>query len=238
MQSPHPGSRSFAARATLGLVLLSTLSWAHANDGRNRYEQGVPANLFHLHAPVSAQAGFRVLAEDMANGADGDPAFRWVTRPALALLRLTSRRTHEVLGAAPFPYPVFDLASENGDTPLKVGPEGSRGRHPGGSHDGGVNLDLGYYLTSERGLHESPDYAACSEHHKPGAEGKPVDANICKGPADRLDTPRRPSSCWSCCAWTVSAWAASGSRRLASMPRCVRRCWPKRGNGRPSASMA
>jgi len=177
-----------AVTPLLGLWLCMS---AHANDGRNRYEQGIPAQLFHLHAPVSPEAGFRVLAEDMAGGADGDPAFRWVTRPAQALLRLASRRTHEVLGAAPFPYPVFDLASENGDTPLQIGPNGPRGRHPGGSHDGGLNLDLGYYLTSEQGLHESPDYAACSAHHKPGADGKPVDANICKGPADRLDAPRQ-----------------------------------------------
>ncbi|WP_374436806.1 hypothetical protein [Inhella sp.] len=177
--------------AALACASLLCASLVQANDGRNRYEQGIPTQLFHLHAPVSPQAGFRVLAEDMDGGADGDPAFRWVTRPALALVRLASHRTHARLGAAPLPFPVFDLASENGDTPLQIGPEGPRGRHPGGSHDGGLNLDLGYYLTSEQGRHETPDYAACNEHHKPGADGQLVDANICKGPADRLDTPRQ-----------------------------------------------
>ncbi len=191
MQSRRAKFPCVARRAVLTLTALLGTAVAHANDGRNRYEQGIPTQLFHLHAPVSPAAGFRVLAEDMAGGADGDPAFRWVTRPALALLRLASRRTHEVLGAAPLPFPVFDLASENGDTPLQMGPNGPRGRHPGGSHDGGLNLDLGYYLTSEQGLHENPDYAACSAHHQPGADGKPVDANICKGPADRLDAPRQ-----------------------------------------------
>ncbi|MBH9551498.1 hypothetical protein [Inhella gelatinilytica] len=162
-----------------------------ANDGRNRYEQGVPAQLFHWHEPAGAGSGYRVLAEDQAGGADGDPAYRWVTRPALALVRLASRRTHEVLGAAPLPYPVFDLASENGDTPLKMEAEGARGRHPGNSHDGGWNLDLGYYLSSEKGQVETPDYAACTEHHKVGAEGKLLEARQCTGPADRLDTPRQ-----------------------------------------------
>lgn len=184
-------STSQLKRAALRALALCFLvaSASQANDGRNRYEQGSPTELFHLHAPVSAQAGFRVLAEDMANGADGDPAFRWVTRPALALLRLASCRTHEVLGPAPFPFPVFDLASENGDTPLKIGAEGARGRHPGGSHDGGLNLDLGYYLTSEQGRLTGPDYAACTDHFKPAEPG--VEAHICHGPADRLDTPRQ-----------------------------------------------
>lgn len=185
------------ALAALGLLCLPAL----ANDGRNRYEQGIPAELVHWHAPVSAQAGYRMLAEDMAGGADGDPAFRWVNRHALALTRLASRRTVEALGQAPLPFPVFDLTAENADTPLKIEADGPRGRHPGGSHDGGYNLDLGYYLTSETGKLETPDYAACTEHHKPapvsasGPASAPatglVEANICKGPADRLDVPRQ-----------------------------------------------
>ena len=164
---------------------------ASANDGRNRYEQGLAAELVHWHAPISAQGGYRVLVEDMAGGADGDPAYRWVNRYALALTRLASHRTVRQLGIAPLPYPVFDLASENADTPLQITDQGARGRHPGGSHDGGFNLDLGYYMTSEQGRLESPDYAACTEHHRPKAGGGWEEAHQCTGPADRLDTPRQ-----------------------------------------------
>ncbi len=190
-----------------------------ANDGRNRYEAGVPAELVHLHAPVSAQAGFRVLASDMPGGADGDPRFRWAQRPAVALTRLAARRTVEALGTSPYPLAIFDLTSENADTPIEWGPEGPRGRHPGGSHDGGYNLDLGYYLqppgsglarpaprggqearggpslleTSELGRVETPDPAACTDHFRPGTlpSATPVEDNICHGPADRLDTDRQ-----------------------------------------------
>ncbi|WP_374568337.1 hypothetical protein [Ideonella sp.] len=185
----HPLLAGSAALA-LTLALPST---SHANDGRNRYESGVPAELVHLHAPVSAQAGFRVLASDMPGGADGDPRFRWATRPAVALTRLAARRTVEALGTSPYPLAIFDLTSENADTPIEFGPEGPRGRHPGGSHDGGYNLDLGYYLTSEQGRVETPDPAACTDHFRPGtpAGATPVEDDICHGPADRLDTDRQ-----------------------------------------------
>lgn len=173
--------------AALALLPLAAFA-AQANDGRNRYEQGLPFELVHLQGPVAPAAGFRVVPEDEAGGADGDPAFRWVNRPAMALMRLAAHRTHAAFGLAPHPMAVFDLTSENADTPLKFEKDGPRGRHPGGSHDGGVNLDLGYYLSSEKGKLETPDYAACTEHHK----GEPAqEANICKGPVDRLDTPRQ-----------------------------------------------
>ncbi|HEX5685558.1 MAG TPA: hypothetical protein VFY73_16175 [Ideonella sp.] len=189
----HPISHRFFALPAALLVMLALPHHAVANDGRNRYDTGVPAELVHLHAPVSAQAGFRVLASDMPGGADGDPAFRWTTRPALALVRLASRRTVEALGAGPYPLAIFDLASENADTPIGFGPEGPRGRHPGGSHDGGHNLDLGYYLSSEQGRIETPDPAACTDHFRQGAPAgaAPVEDNICHGPADRLDTDRQ-----------------------------------------------
>lgn len=177
-----------AAALALAFPLIS-----HANDGRNRYERGVPAELVHLHAPVSAQAGFRVLASDMPGGADGDPAFRWAQRPAVALVRLASRRTVETFGTSAYPLAIFDLTSENADTPIEFGPKGPRGRHPGGSHDGGFNLDLGYYLTSEKGRVETPDPAACTDHFRPGtpSDAPPVEDDICHGPADRLDTERQ-----------------------------------------------
>lgn len=188
----HQPFRLIALPAAL-LLALAIPFHASANDGRNRYETGVPAELVHLHAPVSPQAGFRVLASDMPGGADGDPRFRWATRPAVALTRLAARRTVETLGTGPYPLAIFDLTSENADTPIELGPEGPRGRHPGGSHDGGYNLDLGYYLTSEQGRVETPDPAACTDHFRPGtpAGATPVEDNICHGPADRLDTDRQ-----------------------------------------------
>ncbi len=163
---------------------------AAANDGRNRYEPLVPGSLTHLHAPISQAAGFRVLASDMAGGADGDPAFRWAQRHAIALLRLSTRKVAVALGPGPYPLAVFDTCSENGDTPIEMTPKGPRGRHPGGSHDGGMNLDLGYYLTSEKGRIESPDPAACTEHYDL-AGGKAKDLQWCTGAPDRLDADRQ-----------------------------------------------
>lgn len=163
---------------------------AAANDGRNRYEPLVPASLTHLHAPISPAAGFRVLAADMAGGADGDPAFRWAQRHAIALLRLSTRKVASALGPGPYPLAVFDTCSENGDTPIEMTPKGPRGRHPGGSHDGGMNLDLGYYLSSEKGKVETPDPAACTEHYTLEA-GKPRDEQWCTGAPDRLDVDRQ-----------------------------------------------
>ena len=188
----HQPFRPIALPAALLLALAIPLH-ANANDGRNRYESGVPAELVHLHAPVSAQAGFRVLASDMPGGADGDPRFRWAQRPAVALTRLAARRTVEALGTSAYPLAIFDLTSENADTPIELGPDGPHGRHPGGSHDGGYNLDLGYYLTSEQGRVETPDPAACTDHFRPGTPlgATPVEDNICHGPADRLDTDRQ-----------------------------------------------
>lgn len=162
-----------------------------ANDGRNRYEQGISSEVVYWYAPPAPAAGYRMLAEDMAGGADGDTAFRWVNREALAMVRLASLRTAEVMGLAQLPYPVFDLTSENADTPLKFGKDGPRGRHPGGSHDGGFNLDLGYYLTSEKGKVETPDFAACTEHYRPDGKGGEREAHLCTSIADRLDTPRQ-----------------------------------------------
>ena len=200
---PFPARRRPVARAFVAVIAAALASPAHANDGRNRYEASVPTELVHLHAPVSAQAGFRVLAADMPGGADGDPAFRWATRPAVALVRLASRRTVAAFGTGPYPLAIFDLSSENGDTPIEFHADGPHGRHPGGSHDGGANLDLGYYLTSEHGRYETPDPAACTDHFRSAAHAgadagaasapaaPPVDDRMCHGPADRLDVDRQ-----------------------------------------------
>ncbi|MFH1807279.1 MAG: hypothetical protein ABIJ09_00940 [Pseudomonadota bacterium] len=188
-------------------VLLSTALFAvvaRANDGRDRYQQGYPNVMVHLDGPLSPEAGYRVLADDMEGGADGDPAFRWGQKHALAVVEVAARHTRQALGMGPFEMALFDMSAENGDTPVDFGWKRAlkpgelspppRGRHPGGSHDGGLNLDLGYYLTSLKGKVLAEDYAACTEHHDATARdaaGKPVDVNRCTGPADRLDVERQ-----------------------------------------------
>ena len=102
------------------LLFMFVSTTALANDGRNRYEGAVPTPLFHLYAPVSDDAGFRVLPGDMEGGADGDPAFRWATRHGVALVRLAARRTVTALGKSPHPMAIFDLSAENGDTPVST----------------------------------------------------------------------------------------------------------------------
>jgi len=172
--------------ALLSLVLMSAT--ALANDGRDRYQVGYPNLFHHWHAPVAAGSGYRVLPEDMAGGADGDPAYRWAQEYAIAVVEIAAYETAQRMGPAPFDMAVFDLSAENGDTPVDFGVpvrggkrKAPRGRHPGGSHDGGLNLDLGYYLTSLKGSTLEEDYAACSNHHHGDK-----DSNMCLGPADRL----------------------------------------------------
>ncbi len=165
-----------------------------ANDGRDRYA-GIHYNEMWLF-PDSPElmAGYRVLAKDGPGGADGDRAFRWAGAQAVAFVRLAAYETEKILGKGNHPMPVFDLSAENGDTPVGFSADKPPvGRHPGGSHDGGLNLDLGYYQTSLEGLYFSPDHSACTNHFKaPKKKGeKPKDAYICNGPADRLDVPRQ-----------------------------------------------
>ncbi len=197
-------SAAISGAVAAGLALAFWAPDAVANDGRDRYQKGYPSVFYHQHAPVAVGAGWRVLVEDMAGGADGDPAFRWAQKHALAVVEVAARHTTQALGEGPLSMPIFDLSAENGDTPVDFGwnvkvkkkrrPPAPRGRHPGGSHDGGLNLDLGYYLTSLKGKVLEEDYAACTEHYRPGevdVEGKPKDAYMCLGPADRLDVPRQ-----------------------------------------------
>jgi hypothetical protein len=173
-------------KTILPLILMSAT--ALANDGRDRYQVGYPNLFYHWYDAPAAGAGYRVLPEDMAGGADGDPAYRWAQEHAIAVVEVAAFETVRALGPAPFNMAIFDLSAENGDTPVGFGAQANggqrpapRGRHPGGSHDGGLNLDLGYYLTSLRGAKLEQDYAACTEHYK-GED----DANMCLGPADRL----------------------------------------------------
>lgn len=198
--------RKVSTTASLGLVAAAVLAAAsaRANDGRDRYQQGYPNLLFHLDGPAGDDAGFRVLAGDREGGADGDPAFRWAQRHALAVVEIAARHTRQALGKGPFEMAVFDFSAENGDTPVDFGwrtavppgalPPAPRGRHPGGSHDGGLNLDLGYYLTSLEGQVLAEDYAACTAHYhatEKEPDGTPRDLNVCTGPADRLDVERQ-----------------------------------------------
>jgi hypothetical protein len=159
---------------------------AEANDGANRYRPPVPPTLVHFPAPASPAAGYRLLAADGPDGSDGDPAFRWAAPHAVAAVRLAAHETVVALGPAAHAPAVFDLSAENADTPVQWSPTPPRGRHPGGSHDGGLNLDLGYPLVSLAGRDDTPDHAACTDHHGPDGQ----DAHRCRGPADRLDADR------------------------------------------------
>jgi hypothetical protein len=146
----------------------------------------------HFPPPVGAVSGYRFLPSDMPGGADGDPAFRWAQPHAVAAVRLAAHETTTALGPGPEPMAIFDLSAENGDTPIDWAPgKPGRGRHPGGSHDGGLNLDVGYYLASLKGRVLDPDYAACTDHHDLKPDGQWVEASTCRGPADRLDVPRQ-----------------------------------------------
>lgn len=168
---------------------------AEANDGVDRYHEGKTAQFRHLYAPLSEKEGFTVLAEDMAGGADGAPDFRWARSFPITVIRLTAFETAREMGTCPYPMAIFDMTTEYGDTPVsRLEGKPPRGRHPGGSHDGGVNIDLGYYLTSLKGLYSDPDYSACDEHYsstQTDEEGLPADVYECMGPANRLDKERQ-----------------------------------------------
>lgn len=176
-----------------GLSVCCGLAWAtvaRANDGVDRYQGPTCTPLRAFDRPASEAAGYRFLPRDFRGGADGDSAFRWARDLGVALVRLSARHVSQTLGPGPFPMAVFDLSSENGDTPVSFSDTAApRGRHPGGSHDGGWNLDLGYYLTSLEGRVFTPDFAACTEHF--GNDDDHPDAYQCTGPADRLDVDRQ-----------------------------------------------
>lgn len=163
---------------------------ANANDGVDRYEGPTCTPLRLFDEPTTKAAGYRFLSRDFQGGADGDSAFRWAVDLGVALVRLSARKVAKTLGPGEYPMAIFDLSSENGDTPVSFSDSSApQGRHPGGSHDGGWNLDLGYYLTSLDGREFTPDFAACTEHFS-GEDDHP-DAYQCMGPADRLDVDRQ-----------------------------------------------
>jgi hypothetical protein len=181
---------SKATNIALFAVGLSLSSSLLGNDGRDR-SKGALANAFvFFPEPISKSSGYRLLDRDGPGGADGTEMFRWVRPIGSTVVRLAAYETWRQMGEVEFPMAIFDLTSENGDTPVQFEPgKAPRGRHPGGSHDGGLNMDLGYYLTSTKGKVFSPDLAACTEHLKTPKEiskAPPEDASQCLGAADKL----------------------------------------------------
>ena len=178
------------SRGCVGLaVCLGVGAMLAANDGVDRYRKAVP-NAFRLFPqPIAPGAGYGILAQDMQGGADGDIRHRWAQPHAVDLVRVAARAVARDLGSGPHPLLIMDASSENGDTPVQFDPA-PHGRHPGGSHDGGLNLDLGYYLTSLQGKVYTPDFAAATEHFERQPDGNLKDVPQCLGPADRLDVPR------------------------------------------------
>ncbi len=178
-------------RINLSIVFLMVYLFSVAgfcSDGVDRYRKYGP-NTLYLFTEPSPGCGYAVLPKDSEGGADGTIEFRWVQEHMQALVRICAYRTEKEFGSSKYPLTIFDGSAENGDTPVDWGPS-PRGRHPGGSHDGGINLDLGYYLTSLQGAEYTPDYAACTDHFTNTPEGEGVDAWMCVSAADRLDTPR------------------------------------------------
>ena len=171
----------------IAVFILGALLWS--NDGVNRYRKAVAQTFQLFPRPVSPLSGYGMLEVDDPSGADGRESFRWVQTHAMALVRIGAYETVRDLGTTPYPLMVFDASAENGDTPINWS-ESPRGRHPGNSHDGGVNMDLGYYMTSLKGKVLTPDYAVCTEHYEKGGDGTWKDAAMCLDRADRLDTPR------------------------------------------------
>lgn len=171
-----------------GCALALVATELGANDGFDRYRKQVPHTLQLFPLPASPDAGYCMLERDMEGGADGDIRHRWAQPHAVALVQLCARAVARDLGAGPHPMVIMDASSENGDTPVELGAT-PRGRHPGGSHDGGLNLDLGYYLTSLKGQVHTPDFAACTNHYRL-QDGQPRDTYQCLESADRLDVPR------------------------------------------------
>ncbi len=172
-----------------GLALCLVGAALTANDGVDRYRKAVP-NTFRLFPqPASPEAGYGILTKDMKGGADGDIRHRWAQPHAVDLVRVAARAVARDLGPGPHPLLIMDASSENGDTPVQFDPA-PQGRHPGGSHDGGLNLDLGYYLTSLLGKVYTPDFAAATEHFEARPDGSLKDVPQCLGPANRLDVPR------------------------------------------------
>ena len=166
-----------------------------ANDGRDRYAKGSVTYMALFPEPACEEAGYRILPSDTGNGADGSREFHWARPWAINFLRLCAFEVRKEMGPCKLPMAVFDLCAENGDTPVEFkAAEGPDPRHPGNSHDGGVNMDFSYYLTSEEGAEETPDYAACTKHYhetEKTKEDKPKDMYMCTGPADRLDAERQ-----------------------------------------------
>jgi len=184
--------RQFGIIATFLFVIFAGVN-SHACDGRDRYaKNGSASDLYLFPVPVHESCGYRILPPDQEDQADADDdrGFHWARSHAIAFIRLACFRTQKRMGSSAYPLAIFDLSSENGDTPVTMAPgKPPRARHPGNSHDGGLNLDLSYYLTSLKGLYDDEDYSACSDHFEETAEketDEPKDSHQCQGVPDRL----------------------------------------------------
>lgn len=160
----------------------------YCSDGVDRHKKYSP-NTFFLFDEPTKRCGYSVLPKDSEGGADGTLEFRWAQKHLVALVKICAFETEQEFGASKYPLLIFDGCAENGDTPVDWEPT-PVGRHPGGSHDGGINLDLGYYLTSIEGIKFTPDYSACSDHFTVAKSGELEDCWICNNEADKLDVER------------------------------------------------
>lgn len=158
-----------------------------ANDGINVHKGDKWTLLQYFPEPSSVGMGYRVLPRDFEGGADGTPEYRWARPFSLAVIQYLAALVALELGVSPYPLAIYDICAENGDTPVEVNGKKLKGRHPGDSHDGGINLDIGYYLNDEKGVKYTPDFSACTMHF----DDKGNDTNICTAKADRLDVPRQ-----------------------------------------------
>ncbi len=159
-----------------------------SSDGIDRHRKYSPNTLYLFDQPVKG-CGYSVLEKDAEGGADGTMEFRWLQKHLLSLIKVCAYETEKQFGSTEFPLLIFDGCAENGDTPVDWEPKPS-GRHPGESHDGGINIDLGYYLNSLQGKVFTPDYSACSNHFKNSLNGEIEDSWFCNDRADKLDTQR------------------------------------------------
>lgn len=168
------------------LFLLFLPLQTFANDGIDRYSKPYPIPLYLFPPPIDHESGYIFLESDTPAGADGNPSFRWARRHTIAVIRVCANAVIKAMGIPRYPMAIFDLSAENGDTPVDFSGIKPVGRHPGGSHDGGLNLDLGYYLISLKGKKLDLDHSACTEHYK-GDE----DEHLCIGVPDKLDVERQ-----------------------------------------------
>lgn len=180
-------SKLSISASVLFVISVSVSGVAHGNDGIDAHKGDKGTVFEYFPEPSSKAEGYRILPHDFEGGADGKSEFRWARPFAVTVTQYLSMKVARDFGISPYPLSIFDLSAENGDTPVMMNKDKLRGRHPGDSHDGGINIDLGYYLKDEKGIKYTPDFSACTGHF----DDKGEDAYKCTGEADRLDVGRQ-----------------------------------------------